>query len=148
FVYLLLAGCYAQGIYLSPNQKTSEQFFNKYTAIIKKHQEAKTAIYKNKAEQNYQAGLHAYYKDCNPDKAVEYFKAAAEAGNVEAQFNLALCFERGEGVAKQDEKAAAALKQEALPKISKNWETAGSNAEILGKVLPATRSNPEGIEQK
>ena len=39
-------------------------------------------------------------KQINYVKAVEWFRKAAEQGNDVAQYNLAMCYERGEGVVK------------------------------------------------
>ena len=36
-------------------------------------------------------------KQINYVKAVEWFRKAAEQGNDVAQYNLAMCYERGEG---------------------------------------------------
>jgi TPR repeat protein len=52
----------------------------------------------------YQLGLDAYGKK-NYAVALEKFKAVAEHGNAEAQFNLGVMYRQGQGVAQDDKQA-------------------------------------------
>ena len=50
-------------------------------------------------EENYVLGKH-YYDNQNYDKAIDYYKEAAEQGNAEAQNSLGIMYYNGEGVEK------------------------------------------------
>ena len=47
-----------------------------------------------------------YYQSYEYEKAVAYFRKAAEQGLAEAQNNLGLCYDNGEGVTQNDKEAA------------------------------------------
>lgn len=62
------------------------------------------------------AGLEegvAAYEAGNPQLAVKEFRAAAEKGNAECQFNLALMYEQGMGIAKDEKEAIVWYKKSA-----------------------------------
>lgn len=63
-----------------------------------------------------QAGLEegvAAYEAGNPELAAKEFRTAAEKGNAECQFNLALMYEQGMGIAKDEKEAVVWYKKSA-----------------------------------
>lgn len=57
-----------------------------------------------KGENDFRAGMEAYGAD-RYEEAVRCFEKAAAAGHAEAMFKLALCYGKGNGVEKDEEKA-------------------------------------------
>lgn len=63
-------------------------------------------------EQSYQKGLYAY-RTGNYESAVAEFQDAADKGHPEAMFKLALCYNDGNGVGKDKDKALDYLRKSA-----------------------------------
>jgi hypothetical protein len=79
------------------------------------------SILSNPAVAGFDEGVAAYQAGDLP-LAVKEFRAAAEAGNADAQFNMALMYERGIGVSKDE--------QESVVWYQKSAEQGNSNAQF------------------
>ena len=70
------------------------------------------------AEELFRKGLE-YYKAGDYTNAVKYYKQAAEQGVADAQCNLGVCYEKGEGVAKNYTEAVKWYRKSAEQGVAK-----------------------------
>ena len=118
-----LGFCYERGYGVSKNLQKAREWYTK--AATQGHKEARQALQTlpvaqtptstltpAQIEELYQMGREHYYaRDFN--SAVYYFTQAAEAGHVEAQHSLGLCYKYGYGVKKDLQKAREWLQKAA-----------------------------------
>eukprot|EP00984_Skeletonema_dohrnii_P025080 scaffold14195_cov155-Skeletonema_dohrnii-CCMP3373.AAC.27 len=85
---------------------------------LPKTQEESNANYMKRAEGNDQAAMrHIGYLRCNEgdyDTALEYLTKAAELGDVDAHYQLAISYQKGEGVDKDEKKEVYFLEKAAI----------------------------------
>ncbi|MBO5122781.1 MAG: sel1 repeat family protein, partial [Oscillospiraceae bacterium] len=100
-----LSVCYANGEGVEKDLVEAEMWAQK--AAAQGHENANNALnilQRRQKENAFEIGVQ-YFKQGDHVQAVRFFRMAAEDGEAAAQFNLALCYEQGEGVEKSQSEA-------------------------------------------
>lgn len=121
---------YAQGLGADQSYKEAVKFWT--MAANKSSPEASLAL-----GRTYSQGREGVEK--NPAEAAKWFRKAGEAGNAEAQAELAGLYERGEGVAKSDKDAVDWTKKAVAQGYTPAMASMGTRYET-GKGVPQDKT--------